>query len=540
MKKHRYDVFHPTEYAAILDGIRNGVSIDYTGPRGVDREARNLEIDPIDWPKVDAVIDKDVSELKKAGPYDTKPFAKFSCSPIGAVPKKSADPDVRKIRMIHHLSHPEHPAAGQLGSVNSHIIEVDMKISGVKTAISRIVELGKNCFLIKMDVEAAYKQIPVRRQDWPLLGFTWRDKFYYERVLPFGLTSSCRLWELYASALHWILRKEVDMDGMVHYVDDFLFLVRSSDEARARRCIEHIMSICRDLGIPMAPDKTEGPTFKLVFLGIQLDTERMEASLTEARLEEIRQVCDQWAEAEEMSVKDLQKVVGLLNFACFVIEPGRVFLKRMIQLMKRWEARNKHDRRSDKTDRRISAVVREDLRWWRDCIHRWNGKSFFYDPSWTIDEEMELYTDACLAGMGARWGKKWFEARWTSKQLEAAQRKSRMSMPFLEFTALVAAALTWGRAWTKKRITFRCDSEGVVNAIRLKSTSDPLMCELLRELTLCAIECNFAFQCVHVPGVLNVCADELSRVGMQPGMRARFGLAAAPSAISYPRSNLPA
>ena len=64
-------------------------------------------------------------------------------------------------------------------------------------------KLGRGCFLIKLDVSAAYKQIPVRREDWPLLGFMWRGEYYYERVLPFGLRSSCRLWDLYAAALHF-------------------------------------------------------------------------------------------------------------------------------------------------------------------------------------------------------------------------------------------------------------------------------------------------------------------------------------------------
>lgn len=532
MRKHKYDVFHPAEFHAILDGISNGVSIDYTGPRSVDRDAPNLPVDPGDAPKVDAVIADDVATLKKAGPYDTKPFEFFSVSPVGAVPKKGST----KVRMIHHLSYPDKPRKGELESVNAHITEVDMKISDVKQAIVRIVELGRGSFLIKMDVEAAYKQIPVRRADWPLLGFKWQGKYYYERVLPFGLTSSCRLWELYASALHWILRKEVDMDGMVHYVDDFLFLVRPGDETRAARCVAAVQAVCERLGIPMAPKKTEGPCFKLVFLGIQLDTDKMEASLTQARLDEIRLACGQLAESEKASAKDLQRLIGLLNFACFVIEPGRVFLKRANNTLKLWQALNRADGRGDGVLRTIPHIVKDDCRWWQQCVDRWNGKSFFYEARWTPQSEMQLFTDACNSGMGARWGDRWFEARWSPAQLETATRRTRISMPFLELTALVSAALTWGREWRGRRITLMCDSKGVVDALRDTSLRDPHMCELLRELTMCAIECNFVWQCIHVPGVSNVCADDLSRDGAQPGVIAKHGLRPHPDPAVLPRA----
>ncbi len=48
--------------------------------------------------------------------------------------------------------------------------------------------------MIKIDVKAAFRLVPVREQDTPLLGMERKGQFYRDRCLPFGLSSS-RLWE---------------------------------------------------------------------------------------------------------------------------------------------------------------------------------------------------------------------------------------------------------------------------------------------------------------------------------------------------------
>jgi hypothetical protein len=111
------------------------------------------------------VIEADVVAGKKAGPLAEKPCEFFVVSPIGAVPKK----DSGKIRVIHHLSFPFHGA-----SINEDIIDERCEMASFDRAAEAVRTLGFFCWLIKLDVEAAYKQIPVRRGDWHLLGFIWQ------------------------------------------------------------------------------------------------------------------------------------------------------------------------------------------------------------------------------------------------------------------------------------------------------------------------------------------------------------------------------
>jgi hypothetical protein len=342
--------------------------------------------------------------------------------------------------------------------------------------------------------------------DWHLLGFKWQGKWYYERVLPFGLRSSCRLWELYAAALHFFIQFGIEV-VVIHYVDDFLLVSESCERATGFRAA--VERLCARLGIPMAADKTEGPVQALTFLGIYLDTVSMRASIPNEKLVEIQELIATWMGKSSASIRELQSLTGLLNFAAQVVPAGRFYLRRIIDHTTHLGTLTS----SGKTQCQLTPAVMADVAWWGEFLPRWNGVSLLLDAEWTDAALIELYTDACDKGQGARWGDQWFESRWTPQQLAAAFVKSRISMPFLELHALVQAAATWGPQWERKKITFRSDCMPVVEAINKHSSKKPAMMHLLRQFSTIAATHHFDFRCIHVPGVRNVVADILSRDG---------------------------
>jgi len=293
----------PNEFVRILEGINHGVPVDYMGDRTIGRFGPNLSVTDEDRPKITAVIREDVRQGKKAGPFTRPPFPVMCISPIGCVPKKSFGKTTGKIRVIHHLSYPH---GGD--SVNASILEEPLRLPTFGHA-ARIVSLfGRGALLIKLDVSAAYKQVPVRKEDWPLLGFLWEGEYYYERVLPFGLRSSCRLWDLYAAALHYFLYHHLDTKcrrEVIHYVDDFLFIVEPGKEEEAKRLLEGAVALCAKLGLPLAAEKTEGPTTCLTFLGIEIDSVALEARLPQPRLAELRRLMVVWGQQSRASIREL-------------------------------------------------------------------------------------------------------------------------------------------------------------------------------------------------------------------------------------------
>ena len=83
----------------------------------------------------------------------------------------------------------------------------------VDNAISLITQHGPGAYLAKVDVKSAFRTCPVRREDWSLLGIEWDGKYYFERVLPFGLRSSPFIFNTVADALGMDSPKQVLSSG---------------------------------------------------------------------------------------------------------------------------------------------------------------------------------------------------------------------------------------------------------------------------------------------------------------------------------------
>lgn len=503
MKASKYSDKHPAYYKLILEGIKHGVEIDYIGNRMKNRRCNNLPISDVDESKVHAVILADVAAGIKAGPFDQPPFEHFSCSPIGCVPKRTPG----EIRVIHHLSHPR---SGDQDSINAHTLDTKTTLGSFDRATELVKQLGKGCWLIKIDVKAAYKLIRVRKADQPLLGFTWRNKYYYERVLPFGLRSSCRLWEWYATALHHIIEHHAGISRIVHYIDDFLFVLKYEEQAKKK--LQTALSICDKLGVPIAGDKTEGPVNKLTFLGIEINTIDMTASLSEDRLLILQTLLSDWELKTAATVAELMSVEGVLQWCTKVVRPGRAFLERIREFKNRVKKFGEGPHKLDQ------EVIR-DIRWWRNFASDWNGVSLLYDEQWTDAKVINLYTDACEDGFGCTLGNQWFCGRWTQDQINRAHNPNpsnlpgvkERSMPFYELLALVLAASTWGHQWKGMKIVFYTDCMPVMHAVDSLRSKSVRMMGPIRYLATLAAQHQFDYKCDWIAGKKNVLADALSR-----------------------------
>ena len=81
--------------------------------------------------------------------------------------------------------------------------------------------LGPGALLAKLDIQAAYRLVPVHPDDRPLLGFQWQGAHYVDGMLPFGLRSAPKLFTAIADALEWMVRQR-SVTEVAHYLDDFI------------------------------------------------------------------------------------------------------------------------------------------------------------------------------------------------------------------------------------------------------------------------------------------------------------------------------
>ena len=69
-----------------------------------------------------------------------------------------------------------------------------------------VSKYGQGALMAKFDVETAYRNIAVHADDRYLLGLKWRDHYYVDVALPFGLRSAPFIFSSVADMVEWILR----------------------------------------------------------------------------------------------------------------------------------------------------------------------------------------------------------------------------------------------------------------------------------------------------------------------------------------------
>ena len=78
----------------------------------------------------------------------------------------------------------------------------------------------------------------------------------------------------------------------------------------------------KNLNIPISAAKTEGPSQIIQFMGIILDSGKMEARLPEDKVERIRSALSTFQSQRSTTLQELQSLIGILNFASKVILQG--------------------------------------------------------------------------------------------------------------------------------------------------------------------------------------------------------------------------
>ena len=267
-----------------------------------------------------------------------------------------------------------------------------------------------------------------------------------------------------------------------------------------------LMMIFRRLKIPISEKKTEGPTTCLTYLGIILDTIKMEARLPEDKVKRMVLFIDDILKKKSCTKLELLQLLGHFNFATRVILPGRAFVSYLIQLST--TVKELHYKVH------LNQECKNDLRMWLCFLSKWNCVSLFYERTLTSSADMELYTDAASStGFGGYYLGEWFCDKWPDNMTENIG--SKMSMAFMELYPIVVAALLWGHLWQGKKILFLCDNEAVVNIILKGRSKEPYIMKLMRRLVMCAVDNNFAMYSKHVQGISNDIADALSRFQLQ-------------------------
>ena len=182
-----------------------------------------------------------------------------------------------------------------------------------------------------MDLESAYRHIPIHPEYHHLLGISWEGRTYVDRALPFGLHSAPKIFSAAADMMVWALHM-AGIEHLIHYLDDFLFLVVPQTNEGT-----HIHSLALNvfarLGVPVALHKTEGPACIITFLGICIDNIAGELRLPLDKLQHLQGLIEAWAKKKASTNKELESFLGHLCHAATVVRLGRTFLRELFRLL---------------------------------------------------------------------------------------------------------------------------------------------------------------------------------------------------------------
>lgn len=206
---------------------------------------------------------------------------------------------------------------------------------------------------------------------------------------------------------------------------------------------------------------------------------------------------------EKVTLRELQSLVGSLNFCAKAIPAARAFSRRFCDSMCSVTKPLHHIR--------LTAGMKSDIRVWLNFIEQFNGTLNFMELNWSSNEDLHLYTDSAgnkNLGCGVYLQGHWAYFGWPKKW----QGSSLMTdITFLELVPIVLAMCLFKTQFCDKKILFHTDNQAQVEILNKKSSKSKQVMQLVRPLILVAMLNNIHFKVFHIEGYKNSIADSISR-----------------------------
>ena len=132
----------------------------------------------------------------------------------------------------------------------------------------------------------------------------------------------------------------------------------------------------------------------------------MESRFPNDKVAKTRHALLEMRHRKKVTLRELQSLIGLLNFAFSIIRTGRAFLRRLID--------QTCGKRCPTHKITLNGEARLDKNAWLQFITDFNGKSVFLPANWTSSDTISFFTDASgTLGYAAVFGHVWFAYRWS-------------------------------------------------------------------------------------------------------------------------------
>ena len=395
----------------LYHGFQEGFMLGYEGDPHVKLTASNLKFRIGSELELWNKVMKEVQAKRYAGPFKEIPFKDgFIQSPIGLVPKDGG----KQTRLIFHLLHPRNCDKNLSVNANTNKQLCTVHYPDFSKAIQLCLKEGISCNCRKSDGKSAFCQFPIKREHWKFLVIKARcplDKCWYyfvDKCMPFGNAISCAHFQMFSDAIAFIMLKKTGKE-VVNYLDDFLFIALL--HWLCDRNLQAFLDLCDKIGFPISMEKMQWSNTVIVFLGMLIDTVWQTVSIPRDKVLNATTLIEQMLSARKrkVTVAQVQKLCGTLNFLSRAIIPGHPFMMRMyasLSGMKQKELKPHHHVI-------LAQDMILDLRTWLLFLESPQAYSrpFIDFTSYQDAVVMDWYTDAAksrIRGFGGHHDRDWF------------------------------------------------------------------------------------------------------------------------------------
>ena len=457
---------------------------------------------------------KEVKLGRYAGPFKQIPFEFFIQSPISLVSKDNG----RDVRLIFHLSYPRN--SGKSVNQNTPKELCSTKYPDFSNAVKLCIREGKGCYIARSDMRSAFRNLGMRLADlcWlvmkaesPIDGKTY---YFVDKCLPFGASISCSHFQRVSNAVAHIVKFRTKRD-LVNYLDDYLFAALL--KLVCNNQVDIFLRVCEEINFPVSLEKTFWGSIFMTFLGFLLDTVKQLILIPIEKLDRAIGQIDNMLGKKKVTVHQIQKLCGFLNFLGRCVIPGRAFTRRLYSY-------TAGDMLKPHYHVRLNHEMKLDLHTWRTFL---THPTIFARPFMEFDkfwfaEDINMFSDATtnqILGFGAICGTSWMFSRWNAAFIQ----KVNPSIEYLELFALVAGCIQWLHRFKNKRVILHCDNESVCRMVNNSSSSCKQCMVLIRILVLHCLICNVRVYVRHLSSRANKNADLLSRMKIRRFLKINEG-----------------
>ena len=244
---------------------------------------------------------------------------------------------------------------------------------------------------MKIDLKDAYLTVPIWKNHQKYLRFLWKGSMLEFGCLPFGLGTAPRVFTKLMKPVVGALRQRGIR--LIIYLDDLLIMTESHDQALHHAA--STLNLLEGLGFIVNYQKSQLlSSQKIEFLGFLIDSNTMTLQLPGEKLQKIRKKCQELLAMTTVSVRELSKFLGLLTSSIQAIFPAPPPLHyRHLQRLKNTTLASQKTYNVMVT---LDQAANEEILWWRDHLHAWNGRALFQDPV-----DLVIETDFSRKGWGA-------------------------------------------------------------------------------------------------------------------------------------------